>query len=293
MITRFIPSLFLSASLFAPSLQDLAAQTIQLIVPSYDYTPGHAYSTIAADIANDGNIVGGYANSRFPENGYLRLSNGRFRGRIIVPGANFTTVTGINTAGLICGSWLTDVRHGFFFDGASYTQFDLPGNEHTYIEGINDAGDFVGKAIDPRGVHTQFISLSGVISTFSIPGISDSEVVVRGINNLGQVTGYYLAGIAHGYLREADGTLTYPIDYPVAGASTEILGLNDQGALVGFYDPPVGDEHAFVLKDGVFISYDHPDGSATSFGGINNLGMICGTYADANRDSHGFVARLK
>lgn len=181
----------------------------------------------------------------------------------------------------------------FFFDGASYTQFDLPGNEHTYIEGINDAGDFVGKAIDARGVHTQFISLSGVISTFSIPGISDSEVVVRGINNLGQVTGYYLAGIAHGYLREADGTLTYPIDYPVAGASTEILGLNDQGALVGFYDPPVGDEHAFVLKDGVFISYDHPDGSATSFGGINNLGMICGTYADANRDSHGFVARLK
>jgi hypothetical protein len=289
MITRLIPLLLLGASLLAP----LSAQTIQLIVPSYDYTPGHAYSTIATDIANDGNIVGGYANSRFPENGYLRLANGRFRGRIIVPGANFTTVTGINNAGLICGSWLTEVRHGFFFDGANYTQFDLPGNTNTYVEGVNEAGDFAGIAIDAQGVHTQFISVAGVITTFSIPGISDAEVVVRDINNSGQVAGYYLQGIAHGYLRDADGTLTYPIDYPVTGASTEILGLNDQGVMVGFYEPPGSDEHAFVVQDGSFISYDHPDGSATHFGGINNSGTICGDYRDAMGNSHGFVARLK
>jgi len=262
-------------------------------VPSFDYTPGHAYSTIASAIANDGNIVGDYASSRLPEAGYLRLANGRFRGRIIGPGANFTDVSGINSAGVICGSFLSDTSHGFFFDGANYTQFDLPGNTYTVVAGVNDTGDFAGVAIDAQGVHTQFISIGGVITTFSIPGISDAEVVVRGINNLGQVTGYYLQGIAHGYLRDADGTLTYPIDYPVIGASTEILGLNDQGALVGFYDPPSSDEHAFVVQDGIFISYDHPDGSATHFGGINNSGTICGDYRDAMGNSHGFVARLK
>jgi hypothetical protein len=163
----------------------------------------------------------------------------------------------------------------------------------TYVEGENDMGDFVGVAIDAQGVHTEFISLGGVITTFTIPGISD--VSPTGINNLGQVAGHYSSGnLEHGFFRDTDGTLTYPIDYPVSGASTEILGLNDQGLMVGTYNTPGSNQHAFVLQNRTnFISYDHPDAAATFFGGINNSRTICGYYSDVGSlFSHAFIARL-
>lgn len=163
---------------------------------------------------------------------------------------------------------------------------------NTNVYGENDAGDFVGLGIDDQYVITPFISVGGVIATFSLPGIND--VVPRAINNLGQVAGYYTDGSfqQHGFFRDADGSLTYPIDFP-GSTTTEIFGLNDRGLMVGSYNI-AGTQHAFVLQNGTrFISYDHPDGSATFFGSINNSRTICGYYSDALTGfSHAFVARI-
>jgi uncharacterized membrane protein len=294
LLTRFSPMLLLGASLLAP-LPDASAAPdpmIQLIVPSYDYTPGRADSTLATAIADDYKVVGTYGNRRVPEDSYLRLANGHFGRPISVPGAIFTAASGINSAGLVCGTSISDAPHGFFFDGTTYTQYDLPGNVETNITGENNAGDFVGVANDGQGVRTNFINVAGVVTTFTIPGISD--VSPRAINNLGQIAGHYTAGIQHGFFRDADGTLTYPIDYPLAGANTDILGLNDRGLMVGLYYVGSGPIHAFVVKDRThFISYDYPGGAATVFGGINNSNAICGHYAHASSGfSHAFIARL-
>jgi len=292
MIRRFIPLLLLGSSFLIPLPVASAAPTIQLIVPSYDYTPGHAFSTTASDISNNRMIVGSYFSNQTEESGYIRFANCRFSRPIMVAGATFTTVYGINNAGLVCGTFISDTSHGFFFDGTTYTQFDLPGNVGTIVTGENDAGDFVGVAFDAQGVETNFISIGGVITTFAIPG--STNVSPTDINNLGQVTGHYSQGPEHGFFRDADGTLTYPIDYPVAGSFTEIQGLNDQGLLVGVYFVSGGALHGFVLQNlSRFLLYDHPDGSGrTVFEGINNSNMICGYYSDPTGFQHSFLARL-
>jgi uncharacterized membrane protein len=292
MFTRSLPLLLsLGLSFLVPLPAASARPTIQLIVPSYDYTPGRADTTIATCIANNRTIVGAYSSfPRTPEASYLRLANGDFGPEIIVPGAIFTTAFGINIAGIVSGTFISDATHGFFFDGTTYTQFDLPGNANTYVNGENDAGDFVGLGIDDQSVITPFISVGGVITTFAIPGIND--VGPRAINNLGQVAGYYTDGsFQHGFFRDVDGTLTYPIDFP-GSTTTEIFGLNDRGVMVGTYNI-AGIQHAFVLDGTRFISYDHPNASATFFGGVNNAGTICGYYSDVlSGFNHAFVARI-
>src|SRR5882762_2850866 len=91
MITRFIAAFLLASSLLVLLRPPSAAPTIELIVPSYDYTPGHATSTIAQGIANDGTVVGAYSSNQTPEASYLRLANGRFNRPIVFPRGNFTT----------------------------------------------------------------------------------------------------------------------------------------------------------------------------------------------------------
>jgi len=288
---RFIPFLLLGSSFLIPLSVASAAPTIQLIVPSYDYTPGHATGTIAQGIANNGTVVGAYSSNQVPEASYSRLSNGRFSRPIVFPGGNFTTAFGINNSEVVVGTFISDVTHGFFFDGAAYTQFDLPGFANTYVFGENDAGDFCGLAIDAAGAKAAYLSVGGVVTTFTIPGAT--EVDPKGINNLGQVAGYYFSPGQHAFFRDADGTLTYPIDFPSA-ASTLILGLNDRGLMVGTYNL-ANTQHGFVFQNGHrFIPFDHPDADATVFAGVNNSNMICGYYSDntSSQFSHAFIARL-
>jgi uncharacterized membrane protein len=67
------------------------------------------------------------------------------------------------------------------------------------------------------------------------------------------------------------------IDVPGA-RSTTARGINDHGDVVGAYD-----SHGFLLKDGVFTSFDAPDATCRSCGtsamSINNRGDIVGSYA--------------
>jgi hypothetical protein len=72
------------------------------------------------------------------------------------------------------------------------------------------------------------------------------------------------------------------IDVPGA-RSTAAKGINDRGDVVGGFDG-----HGFLLKDGVFTSFDAPDAvfgptchCTTSASGINNRGDIVGTYTPA------------
>src|SRR2546423_15607014 len=60
MFTRFIPALLLASSLLVSVPAASADPGVRLIVPSYDYTPGHAEATLGAAIANNRTIVGTY-----------------------------------------------------------------------------------------------------------------------------------------------------------------------------------------------------------------------------------------
>ncbi len=310
MITRLLPLLSLVAFSFA------SAGTVQLIVPTYEYTPGKAENTEGYGIANNGTNVGHF-NHRTTYGSFTRSKQGRFSRPILFPGATVTDALGINSAGLVCGSFDVNVpelrqnkegagfpdrpeniivTHGFFFDGTTYTQFDLPGADNTYVTGVNDAGDFCGYGSSNTGFHTGFISLGGVVTTFSGP--SGATISPLALNNLGQIVGYYgNPDSAQGFYRDAAGTLTSPIDYPSAKYTT-LTGINDAGLIVGFYVSISLVASGMVVQNlTLFTSYDHPDATnhITIFNGVNNSNLISGTYqVDASGSGdHAFIARFR
>jgi probable HAF family extracellular repeat protein len=71
------------------------------------------------------------------------------------------------------------------------------------------------------------------------------ETVANGINDAGQVVGYYgdISG-THGFLLDVDGSYT-TIDLPGA-RETIPSGINDAGQIVGSYVDAGGTHHGFL-----------------------------------------------
>lgn len=113
------------------------------------------------------------------------------------------------------------------------------------MSGLNDGGDFCGYAVGVSAPYVGFINVGGVLVSFTVPRATQTRA--RAINNPGQVVGDYgnPDGSVHGFLRAADGTLTYPINAGPLG--TQIMGINDKGIMAGCYANGKG-EHGFVLR---------------------------------------------
>jgi hypothetical protein len=108
------------------------------------------------------------------------------------------------------------------------------------------------------------------------------------------VVGYYIddAGILHGYYRDRDGALHFPID-PPGSTATILFGLNNRNWVVGRYADSAGVTHGlFFVPPNNFFTYDFPGSTFTSLNGISSQGNICGRYVDASGIAHGFLARV-
>ncbi len=291
--TSLCSALLLGSSLLLSSPAASAAPIIRLTVPIYDYP--HSEATLGQGISTDGKIAGQYV-FHGKTHGFYRLPNGHFSASIFFPGSIETAAQAINTAGFVCGTFTTGgamtADHGFFFDGTTYTQYDVPGALSTHINGINDAGDFTGYYFDGSS-YTGFVNIGGVLTTFKALGSGTTFPQV--INNLGQVAGYIGDIYFSGFVRDTDGTFT-AINY-TGDKSTMVYGLNDQGLVVGAWSDAAGDFHGFLRNSANhFISYDYPDDQYrfTLFTGINNSNLISGFIQDPATSGaiHGFVARF-
>jgi hypothetical protein len=82
---------------------------------------------------------------------------------------------------------------------AAVITVDVPGAGATVVTGINDAGDLVGGYFE--GGNRAFIYSGGAFQDIVIPGAGQG-VFLQGINNLGQVAGYYNSdsGDYHGFI---------------------------------------------------------------------------------------------
>src|SRR5262245_17627252 len=122
-----------------------------------------------------------------------------------------------------------------------------------------------------------------LIDPSSLLGSTDAY----GINNAGQVVGYYFdsQGKNHGFLYSGGSYTT--IDYqPVfpdpAVDDTYALGINDAGQIVEKYTD--GRDHGFLYSNGTFTTIDDPLGSPLGRNvarGINKAGQIVGYYDDS------------
>jgi uncharacterized membrane protein len=160
---------------------------------------------------------------------------------------------------------------------------------------VNNSADFSGNYQSPTEVFLDgFVSLGGAFSTIAIPEAGGT--VARGINNRGQVAGWYLDKdffTAHGFLRARSGMLTYPIDFPGTNVvQTDLEASNDRGLVVGGWVDDSGIGHGLILQlPDTFVSFDVVGSDSTILTGINNSGAIAGWYY-LSGIPHGLIARL-
>jgi uncharacterized membrane protein len=267
------------------------------VITTFDY-PGAGNSTLPQKINERGDIVGEFIDSNGVVRGFVRFSDGSFSAPIVDPNdtVGFTEGRGINNSRTVCGDYAsTDGNsHGFFLSNGTFTEYDVPGAPSTAVLGINDVADFTG-AFDPdgSGILQAFVSVGGTLTSFSVPGAIST--LAYEINNSKQlVVGYYIdsSGILHGYFRDANGALHFPID-PSGSVGTVLFGLNDRNWVVGRYADASGVTHGlFFLPPNQFSTFDYPGSTFTSLNGISDRGTICGRYVDASGIAHGILARV-
>lgn len=111
------------------------------------------------------------------------------------------------------------------------------------------------------------------------------------LNNLGEITGYYLDAnnVYHGFLRSPKGKIT-SFDAPGADMTPQSFngtvpnGINDVGAITGYYVDSSGNVHGFIRSpDGEFATFDVPGGSLDTWAiAISLEGAVVGYYLNQN-----------
>lgn len=122
----------------------------------------------------------------------------------------------------MCGYYLGGdfLFHSFFLNSRTFTEFDVAGANSTSVEGLNDAGDFVGSFDSDTHDFVAFSNIGGATMTISIPHAAASDAL--GINSSQEIVGNYVdsGGVIHGWWQDSSGTLNFPFDVP---GSTQTL----------------------------------------------------------------------
>ena len=170
-------SLFISilAVLFAFPLPGAFAQeasdsiSIQVIA-TFDY-PGDVTQTVPSGINDRGDVTGFYVDSSGVTRGFVRFANGTFSAPIVEPNdtVGFTEARGITDQRLICGWYIgsDEFAHGYFLNRGVFTEFDVDGANQTIVDGVNDAGDFVGNYTTETVFAAAFSNIEGIAPTRS------------------------------------------------------------------------------------------------------------------------------
>jgi uncharacterized membrane protein len=269
------------------------------VITTFDY-PGAGNQTLPQKVNERGDVVGVFIDSNGVTRAFVRFSDGSFSDPIVDPNdtVGFTEGRGINNSRTVAGDYVISdgTLHSFFWSAGTFTEYDVPGTVQTNLLSINDAGDFTG-GFDPdgSGIFQAFVSVGGTLTSWLVPE-SLSTFAYEINNSKDLVVGYYIDSsgvVLHGYYRDANGTLHFPID-PSGSVTTVLFGLNDRNWVVGRYLDGSGVTHGlFFVPPNSFFTFDYPGSTFTSLNGISDRGIICGRYVDASGIAHGFLARVR
>jgi probable HAF family extracellular repeat protein len=130
-------------------------------------------------------------------------------------------------------------------------------------------------------------------TTINVPS-ADNSTQVTGINNAGQIIGYYSdARQFHGFLDDGGRFTTTD---PPGSVGTQPLGISDAGQIVGMLFPTItaSIQRGFLYDQGTFTTINAPVASPSNVGsvlatGINSAGQIVGYFNNfqAFLDDHG------
>jgi probable HAF family extracellular repeat protein len=184
----------------------------------------------------------------------------------------------------------------------SFTALDNPA-DLTFNQplGINDFGVIAGYfgSGTPAATHPnkgyRVAPYSGASFTNeNYPGSQQTQVTA--INDWGNTVGFYAnaAGANFGFLDE-DGVITSVSDpYTTSkSAVNQLLGFNNDGVAVGFYNDAKGNPHAYKWdrKTRAFTAIDPFGSPSATATGINDHGTVAGFYAEANGNTAGFILK--
>jgi len=250
-------------------------------VPCSNCPIGIARRTALGGINPSGDIVGVYTDAVGRQHGFL-LSRGQFA-TVDVPGALAgvggtlpTIARGISSSGEIVGQYTAPVNpavppdspaycpaagsaactKGFLYSHGTYETVLFPGHP----------GAIPGR-IAPDG------SMYGCFHDFDVMGSMFSATWTR----------FGTTSLAAGGGEVADPTMSFPNS--MHGGATP-----DGRTVVGLYtDMMTGNQHGYLLQNGVLESYDVPLSIRTVIWDINPGGQFLGTYDDANGKRHAFL----
>jgi hypothetical protein len=189
---------------------------------------------------------------------------------------------GINNSDQVVsgGAYYSEVTSYAYSQGAFTTISSTDrGDFRYYAYGINNNGVIAGTLNPNYALNSGLLYQSGAFSAPITP-ISDANIDVTGINDLGQLVGTASGpGIKSstgrvnvGFVLAGD-SVSF-IDAPSAGANgTELTGINNSGEIVGNTNVS-----AFLYRNGVYTLLAVPSQGTAHVTGINNVGDIVGWF---------------
>ncbi len=128
-------------------------------------------------------------------------------------------------------------------------------------------------------------------TSFLFPGAFNTNAF--GINNEGQIVGYYriLPAPRHALLIDKGQFIPLAPSTALGSHLSEAFDINERGDVVGTYLDDQGSQHGFLLSNDVLTNIDFPGSTANDAFGINASGTIVGDFTDATGALHGFVLR--
>ncbi len=207
----------------------------------------------------------------------------------------FTQLLGINNAGTIAGFHGAATAQGFTLTlPSSFTGQNFPGSAMSMATGINGAGSTAGIYQDAGGTTHGYTNIGGVFATVDQPGTVFNQAL--GINASNTTVGYFALDQAAGQTGQSaysqkGGVFTSINALLPTNNNSQAVGINNAGAVVGFYLPTAGTITSIGFLDmGGTISGVDPFGSTnTQALGISNTGEIVGIYTDAGGTQHGYT----
>jgi hypothetical protein len=123
-------------------------------------------------------------------------------------------------------------------------------------------------------------------TVLNVPGSSSTRA--NGINNTGQITGYYELTGTHTYTyASAAGTYSAVAD-PAGSSATYAYGINDSGQLAG-YSVNSTAINGFVRTGSTYSTIAAPGATNTYAFGIDSTGQVVGAYENASGTAQGFL----
>ena len=217
------------------------------------------------------------------------------------PGSQQTQVTGINNRDLTVGFYADANGDNFGFvehDGQFTRVFDpaapqpAPGTPSVQqLLGVNDRDIAVGFYTDANGVNHGFTYdvSKGSFDAVNVSGFSN--VTAAAINNDNDIAGFgTFNGKTDGFVEDDKGHVTV-LSGPSGAVSTQALGLNNEGEVVGSWTDGAGNTHGFLydLRNGQYTTIDEGNKTMTVINGLNDKDELVGFYLDAKGNTNGLL----